>query len=196
MQKRKMQWMFVVLMLAGGLAFTGCTKKVVEQQAAAPAVQGAQGAPGVQGTPGESGAQGNQGNQGNQGEQGAQGNQGNQGYQGSQGSQGAQGTQGYQGAQGAQGESYYTFDMLCNKVVAETKAANGSAFTTRLRTRTMDSCMAAAQAYEKVSNADAAKSAYAKAILVACEGKSAQDWLSCYAGETQNAGKAAADAMK
>ena len=126
----------------------------------------------------------------------AQGAPGAQGAQGDQGTPGTQGDQGSTGAKGAAGASNYTFDMLCGKVVEETKAARGDSFNTRLSIRTMDKCMVAAQAYEKVTNADAAKSAYATEIMNACEGKTAQEWINCYDSETQNAGKAAADAMK
>lgn len=180
MRKGKLQWMFVVFLLVVGLAFTGCKKVTVNQAApeAAPAAPAAQGAPGAPGA------------------QGAQGDQGTPGTQGAQGTQGTQGTQGDQGATGAAGAANYTFDMLCKRVVDETKAANGNSFTSQLRKQTMDGCMAAAKAYEKVPNADAAMSAYTKDIMTACEGKTTQDWLNCYAGETQNAGKAAADAMK
>lgn len=89
----------------------------------------------------------------------------------------------------------YTFEGLCDKLIAETRAANSAAFTDDMAKQTRDGCLMAKKAYEASPKADAAMAAFSEAILKACEGKTGEDWVRCYADQAQAAGQAAADAM-
>ena len=90
----------------------------------------------------------------------------------------------------------YTFEALCDKLIAETKASIGSAFSGDMANQTRSGCMAAAESYKSSPKAAEAMSAFSKHILVACNGKSGQDWLGCYANESAAAGQAAAAKMQ
>jgi len=65
----------------------------------------------------------------------------------------------------------FTFDALCGKLVAETKASVGAAFTADMANQTKSGCMAASDAYKSSPKAAAATTAFAKHILTACNGK-------------------------
>ncbi len=88
----------------------------------------------------------------------------------------------------------FTFDALCGKLVAETKASLGSAFTADMENQTKSGCMAASDAYKSSPKAAEALTAFTKHILTACNGKAGKDWLACYGNESAAAGQAAATA--
>lgn len=89
----------------------------------------------------------------------------------------------------------YTFGALCDKLIAETKAISGAAYTADMANQTRNGCMAAADAYKASPKAEQAMGTFAKHILTACESKSGQDWLRCYGEQAGAAGQAAAHEM-
>ncbi|MEW6201596.1 MAG: hypothetical protein AB1546_06455 [bacterium] len=89
----------------------------------------------------------------------------------------------------------FTFEALCDKLIAETKASIGSAYNSQMENQTRTGCMAAADAYKASPKASEAMTAFSKHIFTACEGKGGQEWLTCYGNESAAAGQAAANAM-
>jgi hypothetical protein len=88
----------------------------------------------------------------------------------------------------------YSVESLCNKLVAETKAISGVAFSAAVAARANEGCLKAAKTDDKNPNEKAVRTAYVKTIMDACKGKSGQEWLGCYAQQGPSAAKAAMDA--
>jgi hypothetical protein len=88
-----------------------------------------------------------------------------------------------------------TLASLCDKLSLETKNTVGAAYTSEMENQTRTSCLTAADAYKSSPKADAAISVFVGHIMNACEGKSGQDWISCYSNEAAAAGQAAANEM-
>ena len=152
MKMMKWQMMLVVLLMAAGIAFAGCSKKA-DKTAAPVATENA-----VPATAGNNAAAADK------------------------------------TAPAPAPVDEYNFRALCTKVVSETKAMNGAVFTAVVEKKAMDSCMDAEKNYKDDPKAQAVMTAYVKAIMDACKGKSGQQWMACYGAESQNAAKAATDA--
>jgi len=83
-----------------------------------------------------------------------------------------------------------SLEKLCNKLVDEMKTM-GTPESALDQSRS--GCMQGAQAYEGNSKA---LDLYVDYIMKACEGKSGQEWFSCYSAEAQAAAQKAAEAMQ
>lgn len=86
-----------------------------------------------------------------------------------------------------------TMEALCDKFVTETKAANSGNLPGEAQVK--DGCMQADKAYAGNPKGQEAVEAMVGYIMKACDGKTGEDWVKCYADSAQAAGEAAGKAM-
>ena len=80
-----------------------------------------------------------------------------------------------------------TMGDLCKKYVDETKAANNGNLPAEAEKAALDSCMSGAKAMEASPMAKEMTEKYIGEIMKACEGKSGEEWVKCYADEAPKA---------